>query len=469
MYKRIGSSWVKHLDFIILDLVCLQISFQLAYLLRYGVIQPYGNPFYMRMAFLLIFFHFIITFFSEMYSGILKRGCLSEFKKVIHYNAILLGCIFGYIFIMQISSAYSRIVFILFGVIDCFMMYGVRLYLKRILRAKTKDKKNQQQLLLLSNKAQAEDCIEKLQANKYSTLNLKGLIVFDEDMAGQHISGVPVLANLDTMMEFIRTHVVDEVLLNLESPKVAGEITRRCLQMGIAVHLHIGHIAAELPNAEVQKINDLTVITTSINTVTSRQLALKRIISLLGGAAGLLGMGIAFVIFAPPIYMQSPGPIFFSQTRVGRNGRPFRMYKFRSMYMDAEERKKDLMEHNKMQGHMFKMDNDPRITPIGRFLRATSLDELPQSINILLGDMELVGTRPPTMDEYKKYELHHKSRLAARPGLTGMWQVSGRSDITDFEEVVRLDNEYIENWTLSLDIKILWKTVLVVLRRRGSG
>ena len=137
------------------------------------------------------------------------------------------------------------------------------------------------------------------------------------------------------------------------------------------------------------------------------------------------------------------------------------------MYPDAEERKKELMEKNKMSGLMFKMDNDPRIFPIGHFLRKTSIDELPQFWNVLIGDMSLVGTRPPTVDEYEQYELGHRKRLAMKPGLTGMWQVSGRSDITDFDEVVALDAKYIEQWDITLDIKILWKTVLVVLT--GSG
>ena len=136
--------------------------------------------------------------------------------------------------------------------------------------------------------------------------------------------------------------------------------------------------------------------------------------------------------------------------------------------MDAEERKKELMSQNKMSGLMFKMDNDPRIFPAGNIIRKFSLDEFPQFWNVLKGDMSLVGTRPPTVDEFEQYDPHHKVRLAVKPGLTGMWQVSGRSDITDFEEVVRLDNQYIAEWNLRLDFKILVKTVGVVLGRRGS-
>ena len=144
------------------------------------------------------------------------------------------------------------------------------------------------------------------------------------------------------------------------------------------------------------------------------------------------------------------------------------MYKFRSMYIDAEERKKELMAQNEMNGLMFKMEDDPRITKVGKFLRKTSLDEFPQFINILKGDMSLVGTRPPTLDEFEQYKTYHKKRLSFRPGLTGMWQVSGRSDITDFEEIVRLDVEYINNWSVSLDIKILIKTVLAVFTESGA-
>ena len=197
------------------------------------------------------------------------------------------------------------------------------------------------------------------------------------------------------------------------------------------------------------------------------QIILKRILDLVGAAAGCVILLITTVILTPIIKLESPGPVFFAQKRVGRNGRIFKMYKFRSMYADAEERKKELMEQNEMNGLMFKMENDPRITKVGRFMRRTSLDEFPQFINILKGDMSLVGTRPPTLDEFELYNPYHKKRLSFRPGLTGMWQVSGRSDITDFEEIVRHDVEYIDNWSFMLDIKILLKPVLAVFK--GSG
>ena len=163
-----------------------------------------------------------------------------------------------------------------------------------------------------------------------------------------------------------------------------------------------------------------------------------------------------------------PISAIFAQDRVGENGRIFKFYKFRSMCVDAEEIKKNLMAQNQMSGGMFKMDNDPRITKIGHFIRKTSLDELPQFWNVLKGDMSLVGTRPPTVDEYEKYTPEQKRRLSFKPGITGLWQVSGRSEITDFDEVVKLDVAYMDGWTIWRDIQILLKTIKVVVMKDGA-
>jgi lipopolysaccharide/colanic/teichoic acid biosynthesis glycosyltransferase len=144
------------------------------------------------------------------------------------------------------------------------------------------------------------------------------------------------------------------------------------------------------------------------------------------------------------------------------------MYKFRSMYCDAEQKKAELSDQNEMDGLMFKMEDDPRITRVGRFIRRTSLDEFPQFFNVLKGDMSLVGTRPPTVDEFTQYQSYHKRRLSVKPGITGLWQVSGRNDIRDFDEVVKLDLEYIDNWSIALDIKILLKTIGAVFSHTGK-
>jgi exopolysaccharide biosynthesis polyprenyl glycosylphosphotransferase len=466
MYKLIRHSWMKHIDFILLDLVCMQISLFIAYFIRYGKL-PYLSWEYKYWGIFLLLLHVCIVFFTECYSGILRRGYLKEFKAVMKYNFILISGMLAFLFFTKQSYEYSRFMLFLFWGVNCLLSYITHVVLKINIIKAAKAGKHSESLLLVTKKFLAEDNVEKLLSNEYSALKLKGLVIVDEDMTGRRVMGVPVVSSFDNLFEFASKSVIDEVLLNVRDARIE-ELATKFLEMGITVHINIDRISSRMPNAVVEEVNGFTVVTTSINTVTTRQIFLKRAVDIAAGIMGITAAAVAYIIFAPIIYIQSPGPIFFSQVRVGRNGRRFKIYKFRSMYMDAEERKKELMAHNKMSGLMFKMDNDPRVIPIGRFLRRSSIDELPQFFNILKGDMSFVGTRPPTYEEYIQYDYHHKSRLAAKPGLTGLWQVSGRSNITDFEEVVALDTEYIKNWSLSLDLKIIFKTMFVVFGRIGS-
>ena len=253
------------------------------------------------------------------------------------------------------------------------------------------------------------------------------------------------------------------------------------LQTGRTLHFDLDGLAEISSPAYVESFSGRTVITTSMKVVAPGKLFIKRLMDIAGGLVGIILTGIVSIFIVPAIKIADPGPAFFSQERIGKNGRRFKIYKFRSMYMDAEERKKELMKQNRVKdGMMFKLEWDPRIIGtkklpdgtikkgIGNIIRDFSLDEFPQFFNVLKGDMSLVGTRPPTVDEWEKYDLHHRARLATKPGITGMWQVSGRSNITDFEDVVKLDRQYIAEWNFALDIKILFKTVLVVFKRDGA-
>ena len=254
----------------------------------------------------------------------------------------------------------------------------------------------------------------------------------------------------------------------------------RLQQMAIPVHILLP-MGAMGGKSFVEKVNGFDVLTHAANYASPLQLLIKRAADLAGGVVGSLLAVLIILIFGPLIKIASPGPILFRQERIGRNGKHFRILKLRTMDLDAEARKEELRDRNRVtDGHMFKLDFDPRIignrilpdgsrkTGIGEFIRRRSLDEFPQFFNVLKGDMSLVGTRPPTPDEWEHYELHHRARLSIRPGITGMWQVSGRSEITDFEEVVRLDTQYINNWSLGLDFRILLKTARVVLHGKGA-
>jgi len=298
------------------------------------------------------------------------------------------------------------------------------------------------------------------------------------------ICGFPVAADKDDYLNWVRSSALDEIFIYVDSGQLY-ELTEDMLEiesMGAriltglpmleAFNDHLmemeGEPGAPSVNREVRYLQDIPMLSLTPDQPRLRHRVMKRIMDIIGGLVGCLITLIFMATVGVKIVRESPGGMFFKQDRVGKNGRIFKMYKFRSMYQDAEERKKDLMDQNEVDGLMFKMTDDPRITPTGKFIRRTSIDEFPQFFNVLKGDMSLVGTRPPTVDEYKQYSSYHKRRLSMKPGITGLWQVSGRSDITDFEEVVRLDCEYIDNWDMGMDIKILFKTIGVLFSHEGA-
>lgn len=337
--------------------------------------------------------------------------------------------------------------------------------------------------MIVTTRAQAESVIEKVQVNNYGKFVLSGLVILDKDMTGKTVGGVKVVASVDDAPMYVCQEWIDEVLIAVpDGVPYPEKLIKKLEETGVTIHLKLSKIAAVEDRPQfVEKIGSYTVLTTSLNYASPKQLLFKRMMDIAGGLVGCLLTCIIFVFVAPIIYVSSPGPIFFSQERIGKNGKKFKIYKFRSMYMDAEARKAELMKQNRVaDGKMFKLDFDPRVignktlpdgtkkTGIGNFIRVTSLDEFPQFFNVLKGDMSLVGTRPPLPGEVSEYEIHHRARLAIKPGITGMWQVSGRSDITDFEEVVRLDTKYIKEWSPALDVKILFKTVKTVLGKEGS-
>lgn len=290
------------------------------------------------------------------------------------------------------------------------------------------------------------------------------------------ICGVPIKANFFEFIEWIKHESIDEVFIDI--PYYRGDQLHRFLEelesMGVIIHLNVPMIdkLSESDTLHLQRdylyVNDKPMITFAVRRYNVNLLALKRIFDIVFGLIGTIVSLPIILLTAIPLLIESPGPLIFRQKRVGKNGRIFYMYKLRSMYPDAEARKAALMKENEMQGLMFKMENDPRITKVGKIIRKLSIDELPQFWNILRGDMSLVGTRPPTLDEYEQYESHHKRRLSLKPGLTGLWQVSGRNEITDFEEVVKLDVQYIDNWSLWEDFRIMLKTAYIVIARKGS-
>lgn len=469
MYKEQKRSWVKHFDFIVMDLILLQISFIIAYTMRHGMKWLYGDRNYMRLGIAIFFIDLCVAFFLENYSGILKRGYIIEFKKTVLHISVIMVILLTYLFFTKDTVVFSRAIIGMMWVLSIGFCYVGRVLLKRYLRRHLNNADNVRRVLVVATEKKAEESVTAVRHGFYAGIEPIGVIIVGTDSPQHKICEIPVVADENHIVEYIRTNVVDEVFVNCEyQAESLDGVMEKCIEMGVTVHVNLLQYENSVGEKQIGEFVGYTVATNTFKTVTARQLFMKRMLDVAGGLVGVFLTGIIFLFVAPIIYFQSPGPIFFSQMRVGRNGRKFKIYKFRSMYVDAEERKKELMAQNQMQGLMFKMDNDPRIFPFGHFLRDTSLDEFPQFWNVLKGDMSLVGTRPPTVDEYEQYEVHHKKRVSIKPGLTGLWQVSGRSNITDFEEVVRLDTKYIADWRLASDIKILFQTVGVVLQKKGS-
>lgn len=514
MYQRNSQGWLKHLDFILWDILVLQLAFFLAYDLRHGFFKlPYEVLLYRTMASVLVVLDLMAAVLFSTMQDVMKRGPLKEFEQTIKQAVIVLAGEIIYLFAVQDGGAYSRIVSFLTAVLHIILGYIVRMLWKQVVRAH-RARSEKASMILVGEEKDVPEIVERI--GPLENYRIDGLVLTERDAEGESICGIPVVANLDNAAKYLCRERVDEVLIcnySFGQEKIAsmqhplnnqeiyseGEVSDEempgmadaqrveqfaasCIEMAIPLHFRIPVPESNLGGKNfLEEIGGYSCLTTTANYATPTQAFAKRMLDIFGGIVGSIIALLIMIIIGPIIKIKSPGPILFKQWRIGQNGKKFQMLKLRSMYMDAEERKKELMKENRIgSGLMFKLDFDPRIigneilpdgtkkTGIGEFIRATSLDEFPQFFNVLLGDMSLVGTRPPTVDEWEKYEYHHRARLAIRPGITGMWQISGRSEITDFEEVVKLDTKYIQNWSLLLDLKILIRTVTIVIKRKGA-
>ncbi len=481
MYRERVPSWLKRFDFLLFDIFALEISFVISYMIRRGFISEdyYMPELYINTAMALVIISVIESIFFQNYDQILKRNEYNEFKSSFKRATYITVMLIVYLYLIRKSSCYSRTIYVITWELTIIFTFTFRQLWKRVVKSVIKgDDKTLSKFIVVTNYERALNIIKSVSGSD-SVFQVAGIVIVDKEMIGDKIGHVDVVASGTDIEDYLCRNWVDEVFVCLDdnNKNLEEKIIEDCIIMGITVHRYL---ASDLKITSsgvkfVSSIGDYSVLSYSMKILTFRQIVLKRCMDIVGGLVGMIITIIIGIFIAPVIFIKSPGPVIFKQWRIGRNGKKFQIYKFRSMYLDAEERKAELMAKNKIKdGMMFKLENDPRIIGgengkgIGNFIRNTSLDEFPQFLNVLKGDMSLVGTRPPTMDEWEKYKLHHRKRMAIKPGLTGLWQVSGRSDITDFEEVVKLDTEYINNCSISYDILIILKTIKVVLFRKGS-
>lgn len=455
------------------ECICIILSFTLAIFTR-GVQESwytFSRSYMMTIAYIL-FFHLLSYYMFDWNTNIFKRGYYIEFIAVFKYNVVLILILSFFLFVTKIADDFSRLVFVFFFVYNTILTYIGHLLLKQYFVKIYRTSSSSNKLFLITFSDYAEQVLAQLTDSPEWSFEVSGIALLDQEKETVHtaIRDIPVIAGKEDLFEQLKVQVVDEVFLHLpDYPRnQIEELITQFESMGVTVHVNIDYFNNVMAHKTTESFAGFTVLSYEAATFDYRRLIIKRIMDIIGSLVGLTITAVLTPFIAIAIKLDSKGPVFFAQKRVGKNGRYFYLYKFRSMTTDAEERKKELMAQNEMDGPMFKVENDPRVTKVGAFLRKTSLDELPQFYNILIGNMSLVGTRPPTVDEFKQYDLYYRRRLSIKPGLTGLWQVSGRSDITDFKDVLKLDLQYIDNWSLSSDIRILLMTVWVVVMKRGA-
>ena len=408
----------------------------------------------------------VISYYISDYSKKFKyRSLAEELIQTIKYELVylLLSVVVFPLLAPDLSylSIYNLIWIV--GVNTIFILV-LNILIRKVWKFLSRQKKYTQRILLVTTRARVERVLKQLSTYEYGYVSAV-CIVEDEPFESSNFTVV----TLDNLVTYATRSVVDQVVINLPSENfLIADFVSQFEMMGLPVAVNIAALEF-VTNSEkaIQRFGNSSVVNFSTTFYRSSDVALKRMMDITGSLFGLMICGIVS-IFLVPLIKKDGGPAIFAQDRVGRNGRIFKFYKFRSMRVDAEEIKKDLMSQNQMQGGMFKIENDPRITKIGHFIRKTSLDELPQFWNVLKGDMSLVGTRPPTLDEYMTYTPEQKRRLSFKPGITGLWQISGRSNITNFDDVVKLDVSYLDGWTIWKDIEILLKTIKVVVMKDGA-
>lgn len=460
---------IRRLSYIITDITCIFIASLVVDIIYIGIFNR-GIPFngLEKVGFLTLFTlsYLLLFLLSGVYDCAIEHQGKLIMKTLVKIAAsyiIVVALVLGGLNFLGVSYLNQ---YLLLMVVLTIIGQSINKSFMRMTLFKYNDRTEaMRNILVVGHSRRGQAYIEEISGHDYLNLNIIGYINIKEPKVYDsldHLGGIEDLVRIAT------ENVIDEIAVArpLSYDERLADFLNECQLMGITVSMLL-----DIPDdyksqvAMVGKIPVLKFHTVSLN---ESQLYMKRMLDIVGSMLGMVIFGIAFIIMGPLIKLESPGPIIFKQDRVGKNGRVFKVWKFRSMGVDAEAKKAALMANNEMSGHMFKLTDDPRVTRIGNFIRKTSIDELPQFYNVLRGDMSLVGTRPPTVNEVKEYERYQRKRIAITPGITGQWQVSGRSDIEDFEEVLRLDSEYIENWSFWSDIRILFKTIYVVLVGRGS-
>ena len=454
----------------VIDVILSVGAFTLAYFIRDLFFEP---PIQSAEQYLIIGLLIIPTWFI-----LLKNSNLTEIHRTKRYSQILesylrvvvigLGVLFLFIFLFKLNEI-SRIAILSFGVINFIMLSAIRISVYRMIKHFRVQGFNSRNILVIADDS-SRDFINKILNNKEWGFILKHIVTNSSKVYKEYKDKVSVQAERISIRNLMDVDVIDEVIYckNDIDQSAIQEIMQACEEVGVVFRMHSQLFNMSASKANLNHFDDMAFLSFDNTPSDKFALKMKNTFSVLSSLFVLIVWSPVMLAIAATIKLTSKGPVFFKQKRVGLRGRTFHMYKFRTMVVNAEALQSQLMDANEADGPVFKIKNDPRITGIGKFLRKTGLDELPQFINVLKGDMSLVGPRPPIPSEVEQYERWQLRRLSMKPGITCTWQIKPDRNSISFEDWMKMDLQYIDNWSNKLDFLLFLKTIRTVLKGSGS-
>ncbi|WP_407929443.1 sugar transferase [Herbidospora solisilvae] len=463
--KRVGPGWAARYraTVVVSDILCALLAGGVAVVVRFGEVTPYVEPYALSSA-ALPFLWVVVVGLSRAYEPRFAGVGSEEFRRVARAGVMLTAAVavVAYATKIDVARGYVIIALPLMTVLTLLARYALR----RRLHRKRARLQCMRRVIAVGHQGSVADLVRLLQKERYHGMHIVGACLPDEGSCAADV-GVPVLGGFSDVPLVVAQAQADTVAV-LACPELDGSALRRLAwrleksRTDLVVAPALMEVAG--PRTTIRPVAGMPLLHVEHPELAGGRRLVKNVFDRVVAGLGLLLVSPLFLLIAVAVRVTSPGPAFFRQTRVGKDGRTFTIVKFRTMGVDAESRKVELASD--IDGVLFKIKHDPRVTRVGAFLRRHSLDELPQLVNVVKGDMSLVGPRPPLPEEVARYGDDVRRRLLVRPGMTGLWQVSGRSDLS-WEEAVRLDLRYMENWSLTLDLQIMWKTWSAVAR--GSG
>jgi exopolysaccharide biosynthesis polyprenyl glycosylphosphotransferase len=477
--KTNGRDWVRRWLtplMVSADAVAINVAFYLAYFLRYVAEWPtpvedvYFFPYryYFPVGLVLSAVLLFLFVAQGLYTHKSGETWVDEFQRVVSGTATGIVALVVFYFFYR-PNVYSRLVFFYAAV-----LIVAALGFNRVLKYLALDRLRRigvgvERVVIVGAGEVGRAVMRAIVAHPELGYQIVGFVDDDPERGATNLGRITGLGPISSLPRIIQERHVDEVLVTLpwKYHRQILTVVDECQQRQVRARVVPDLFQMSLSRLDFRDLDGIPLLGVRDTHISDFDRAIKRLLDIIGGVLGLLVLAVIFVPVAIAIKLDSPGPILYAQERVGRGGRRFRIYKFRSMRADADEQLESLRSHNEADGPLFKMKEDPRCTRVGRVLRKLSLDEWPQFINVLKGEMSVVGPRPNRPSEVAEYKPWHRRRLDVKPGVTGLWQVGGRSEVP-FDEMVLLDIYYIENWSVGLDLKVILRTIPHILFGRGA-